>query len=129
MRFARWITEAADTHSEYVILTAFPRQQWLRERASMLGHTYTAQLVLYQRGCDWWNYDSREVMSHKMPVLLKKVKCKDALVSKRTSLHSPCTVPTLKVKGGLAVMRVTLYMRSITLQVPLTRYTRKKKGK
>ena len=26
----------ADTHSEYLILIAFPRQQWLRERASML---------------------------------------------------------------------------------------------
>jgi hypothetical protein len=35
-RFACWITKAKDTHSEYVILTAFLRQQWLRERASML---------------------------------------------------------------------------------------------
>jgi hypothetical protein len=36
MRFACWITKATDTHSEYVILIALPRQQWLRERASML---------------------------------------------------------------------------------------------
>jgi hypothetical protein len=36
MRFACWITKATDTHSEYVILTVFSRQQWLRERASML---------------------------------------------------------------------------------------------
>jgi hypothetical protein len=36
MRFACWMTKAADTHSEYVILIAFPRQQWLRERALML---------------------------------------------------------------------------------------------
>jgi hypothetical protein len=35
MRFACWITKATDTHSEYVILIAFPRQQWLRERASV----------------------------------------------------------------------------------------------
>jgi len=28
MRFACWITKAADTHSEYVILIAVPRQQW-----------------------------------------------------------------------------------------------------
>ena len=35
MRFARWITKATDTHSEYAILIAFPRQQWLRERASI----------------------------------------------------------------------------------------------
>ena len=32
MRIACWITKATDTHSEYVIFTAFPRQQWLRER-------------------------------------------------------------------------------------------------
>jgi hypothetical protein len=36
MRIACWITKATDTHSEYVILNAFSRQQWLRERASML---------------------------------------------------------------------------------------------
>jgi hypothetical protein len=30
------ITKATDTHSEYVTLIAFPQQQWLRERASML---------------------------------------------------------------------------------------------
>jgi hypothetical protein len=36
MRFACWITKATDTHSECVIPIAFPRQQWLRERASIL---------------------------------------------------------------------------------------------
>jgi hypothetical protein len=33
MRFACWITKARDTHSEYVILIALPRHQWVRERA------------------------------------------------------------------------------------------------
>jgi hypothetical protein len=33
MRFACWITEATDTHSEYVIRITFRRQKWLRERA------------------------------------------------------------------------------------------------
>jgi hypothetical protein len=46
MRFAYWITKATDTHSDYVIFIAFPQQQRLRERASMLRHTYTACLVL-----------------------------------------------------------------------------------
>jgi len=32
MRFACWITKAADTHSEYVMFFACVRQQWLRER-------------------------------------------------------------------------------------------------
>ena len=31
-----WLTKAADTHAEYVILISFPRQQWLRERVSVL---------------------------------------------------------------------------------------------
>jgi hypothetical protein len=45
MRFACWITKATDTHSQYVILIAFPRQQSLRERASILSYTYIACLV------------------------------------------------------------------------------------
>jgi hypothetical protein len=47
MRFACWITKATDTHTANVILTAFPRQQWLRERASVLLYTYIACLVLF----------------------------------------------------------------------------------
>ena len=45
-RFACWMTKAKDTHSEYVILIAFPQQEWLRERASMLRYTYIACLVM-----------------------------------------------------------------------------------
>jgi len=45
MRFAYWITTATDTHSEYVILIAFPQLQWLRERSSLLRYTYMAFLV------------------------------------------------------------------------------------
>jgi hypothetical protein len=45
MRFACWITKATDTHSQYLSLIAFPRQQLLGERASMLRHTYFACLV------------------------------------------------------------------------------------
>jgi len=30
------VTKATDTHLEYVTLTAFPLQQWLQERHSML---------------------------------------------------------------------------------------------
>ena len=35
-RFVRWISKATNTHSEYVILTASPRQQQLHEYASVL---------------------------------------------------------------------------------------------
>jgi hypothetical protein len=36
MRIASWMTKTTNTHSEYVILIAFPLQTWLHERASML---------------------------------------------------------------------------------------------
>ena len=45
MCFACWIPKAKA--SEYVILIAFPPQQWLRERASMLRYTYIACLVTF----------------------------------------------------------------------------------
>jgi hypothetical protein len=40
MCFACWITKATNTHSECVILIAFPPHQWLRERAWILRCTY-----------------------------------------------------------------------------------------
>jgi hypothetical protein len=46
MRYECCITKATDTHSEYVILIAFPRQQRLHERASMLRYTYIASLLI-----------------------------------------------------------------------------------
>jgi len=39
MRLASWITKTTDRNSEYVILIAFPRQQWLHEHASVLRHS------------------------------------------------------------------------------------------
>jgi len=45
MRFTYQITQATDEHLEYAILIAFPRQQWLREHASMLHYTYITRLV------------------------------------------------------------------------------------
>jgi hypothetical protein len=47
IRIEFWITKAADKHSEYVMLIAFLRSQWLSERASMLRHTYIACLVVF----------------------------------------------------------------------------------
>ena len=45
MRIARCVRKATNTHVEYVILVAFPLQQWLHERASLLRHTYISCLV------------------------------------------------------------------------------------
>ena len=44
--FACWITMAIDTHLDYVILIAFPLQQWLLEPASVLRYTYIACLLI-----------------------------------------------------------------------------------
>ena len=38
-------TKATNAHSHDVIFTAFPLQQWLHERASLLRYTYIACLV------------------------------------------------------------------------------------
>jgi len=45
MRFACWIPRATNIHSEYVIHTASPKQQWLHGRASLLRYKYTDRLV------------------------------------------------------------------------------------
>ena len=42
MSFARWIHKTTNTRKEYIIIIAFERQQWLRERALMLPYTYIA---------------------------------------------------------------------------------------
>ena len=39
------VTKATGTHSEYVIIIAFPLQQWLHDCASVLRYTYIACLV------------------------------------------------------------------------------------
>ena len=45
MRFVCCITKATDTHWDYVLLIAFLRLEWLRERALLLRYTYIAYLV------------------------------------------------------------------------------------
>ena len=46
MRIACWTTKATDTHSEYVILIAFPHQQWLGVSVSVLRYTYFVCCIL-----------------------------------------------------------------------------------
>ena len=42
MHITCWINKAKDTHSEYVILRAFPRHRMLRESTPLLRYTYIA---------------------------------------------------------------------------------------
>jgi len=45
VRFAYWMNTATDTHSEYVIFIAYPLQQWVHERPSILRYTYIVCLI------------------------------------------------------------------------------------
>ena len=42
-----WITKATNTHSQYVILIILPLQQWLHQRPSVLGYTYSTFPLLF----------------------------------------------------------------------------------
>jgi hypothetical protein len=48
-RIACWRPKSTDTHSENVMLIAFPLQQWSHERASMLRYTYIVCRDLFLR--------------------------------------------------------------------------------
>jgi len=48
MCIACCITKTTNTHSDYVILTAFPLKQCLHERASILCYTYIASPVIHK---------------------------------------------------------------------------------
>ena len=57
MRTECWITKASEIHSEYVILKAFPRQQRLRERASVLRlYVYCPSLFINIKQLDALNF-------------------------------------------------------------------------
>jgi len=61
---ACWIPKATNTHSQYVILIAFPLQQWLHDRASLLRTLsavlsfillYTSYFLTVDDGRRLWN--------------------------------------------------------------------------
>jgi hypothetical protein len=45
MRIACWLPKATNTLSEYVMLIAFPLQQWLYEPAPLLHYMYIACII------------------------------------------------------------------------------------
>jgi len=56
MRISCRLPQATNTPSPYVIITAFPQQQWLHERASLLRCTYIAILVLIYMFQTVWHF-------------------------------------------------------------------------
>jgi hypothetical protein len=49
MRLARWMTKATDTHSEYVLLIAFVRQQWLHKTRPSVFFIRTLPVLFIKR--------------------------------------------------------------------------------
>ena len=45
MRFVCWIAKTTDTHLEYLIIIAFPRQQWLRESVTLYVHCLSCSFI------------------------------------------------------------------------------------
>jgi hypothetical protein len=67
MCFACWITKATGIHSEHVTPIGFTRQQWLRERSSMLRCTEWSKSL-----CTWWlQYRKLQVMFKVSPASLQ----------------------------------------------------------
>jgi hypothetical protein len=70
MRPACWMTKATDTHSEYEILIAFPRQQWLRDGTSKFLRTMPVLVSV----CAFYNITVHRLLlyvhSNLHPVLL-----------------------------------------------------------
>ena len=64
MCIACWIPKSTNTLLEYVILIAFPQQQWLHERASVLRYVYITCLILNSRLKISSNYVAPEVVYH-----------------------------------------------------------------
>ena len=77
---AYWIINATKTHSGYVILTAFPLQQWLPENSSMLLDAYIAFLAYNKCNKSHVKYSlvNRTIKSwNKLPAsLLSSFSCK-----------------------------------------------------
>jgi hypothetical protein len=81
MRFACWITKSTDAHSEYVTLIAFPVQQWLQERASMLCYTYI--------GCHVKRVSMTSCRENALPLQLWGAEESLLLTTSESSLTSP----------------------------------------
>ena len=59
MRFSCCIPKATNRQSEHAIFITFPRQQWLRERASIRRYMQIVCLVTYKERNGNWFFDCR----------------------------------------------------------------------
>jgi hypothetical protein len=97
--FSCWITKATDTHSEYVIFIAFPWQQCLRERASVLHYTrtYIACLVIFSLITD-----TRP--EYLILTTFQRQQCVGERVSMFRYMYAPCLVMLLLIRNESTVL-------------------------
>jgi hypothetical protein len=79
MCIARSIPTATNTHSEYVILIAFPLQQWLHNRTTLLRYTYIAHIVRF--------YNMKRELMRTSQCLFSGSSCLTGSVMKGSSLN------------------------------------------
>ena len=97
MRIARWINKATNTHSEYIMLIAFPLQQLLYEHAWMLRYACIACLVNHSCKYEGIQTDSSITTADIMELIFLSVDASRTffircLPSKRRVPSTKCTV-------------------------------------
>ena len=102
MRFACWITKAANTDSEYVILIAFPLQQWLHERTSVLRYTNIACRYILRNGREEKRSSARGLI--KCIKFIKYIKCIIGVLSVLGVLSILSLLNVLSVLSILSVL-------------------------
>ena len=85
LRNACWLTKATNTHLQYVIIIAFSRQQWVRERALLLHYTFIACLAVLTKFC----LDTKVLISQHFAEFFREgnTKCSDEVYNKVTGIR------------------------------------------
>jgi len=68
VHIACWVPKATVTHSEYVIIIAFPLQHWLHKHTLMLLYMYIAYLVCFLQSADLQFFDPLQQTPTKQPL-------------------------------------------------------------
>jgi hypothetical protein len=114
MRIACWTPKATDTHAQYVILTAFPWQHWLHERASI--HIIRTVPVLFGFRTSYSNLPPREIilfLANACFIVLRVQK--DTQFAVACAVSSPlCILNSLNSRIMLWMRRFTILATSIT---------------
>ena len=100
MRCACRILKATNTRSEYVICIAFPLQQWLHERVSVLRYTYTAGPVVFATVWTPFFRNDASSLGSRFPMFRDNVPVSSAMVE-----TSKTDITPMKLEHDIATKR------------------------